>query len=292
MANVTITNESYREADYLDCSVKFNQLATISGVGLTISGTLRIDDQDSEFEDGDTIYVSSVQGTTELNDRTFEIYGKTNISGSYEEIITVSGVPTATGIVWYPTTLWDYGIISDGYAVDMSAYTTWVSGTGTVERFATTISGLDHLEGLVVKVKADVGVLPDQTVVAGTITVPYPIKYAIIGLGYDAFIQTMPLEAGNEIGTAIGSRKKISNVAVRLYQSAGVRIGPTPEDTKLVNFRKPADDMDTAVPLFTGDKNFTFNKGNAPYQTITIKSEDPLPLTVLAIVPSQVVTQR
>jgi len=214
------------------------------------------------------------------------------VSGSYEDITMVSGVPTATGIVWYPTCLSDYVLFQDGLSVDMSGYTTYVSGTGTVERYATTISGLEHLEGLDVTTLAEGAVLPDQTVVDATITLPYPIKYGIIGLGYDSYITTMPLEAGSDIGASIGSKKKIADVWVRLHKSVGMSVGPDNEHTDIIPFRTSEMDMDVATPLFTGDKRVMFNKGFDEYLTLCIKSEGPLPLTVLAVVPSQYTANR
>ena len=287
MANVTITSDSFREATYLDCAITYNDIASISGIGLTASGTIRIDDVDNDFSDGDEIYISSVQGTVELNNRTFELSNGTMISGSREVITMVSGVPTATGIEYYPTTLWDYNLLQDGFNVDMTGYTTYVSGTGAVERWATTISGLEHLEGNEVYTLAEGAILPPQTVVSGTITLPYAIKYGIIGLGYDSYITTMPLEAGNEIGDSIGRRKKIADVYVRLYKTIGIEAGPDDESTDIVPFRTSEMNMDEAQPLFTGDKRFMFNKGFSGGQTICIKSSVGLPMTVLAIIPSQ-----
>jgi len=287
MANVTITSDTYREATYLDCSIVYNDVATISGVGLTASGTLRIDDSENELSNGDSIYVSTVQGTVELNDRTFELADATMISGSREVITTVSGVPTATGIVYFPTTLWDYTVLEDGYGVDMTAYTTYVSGTGQVERWATTISGLEHLEGNTVTTLAEGAILPDQEVVDGTITLPYPIKYGIIGLGYDSYVTTMPLEVGNDIGASIGRRKKIADVYIRLYKTIGIEVGPDDENTDILPFRTSEYNMDEAQPLFSGDKRVMFPKGFSGDQTICIKSSVGLPMTVLAICPSQ-----
>jgi len=293
MANVTITNESYRDANYLDCSIVFNQTVSISGIGLTISGTITIDDVDNEFEDGDYVYVHDVEGTTGLNDRSFYIDNGTAISGSYEDVTMVSGVPTATGIVYTPTTMTAYGLFDEkDLAIDLTSYAAWTSGTGNVDRWATTISGLEHLEGNDVISFMDGAVMPTQTVVLGRITLPYPVKYGRIGLGYDSYMTTMPLEAGNDLGAAIGRRKKIADATLRLYKSLAVRVGPTPNDTDLISFRTSEYDMDEATPLYTGDKRITFKKGFANYQTITVMNQDPVPLTVLAIVPSQLTSPK
>lgn len=271
MADVVITRDTYREATYLDCSLVFSQVASISGIGLTISGTLTIDDVDNEFDNGDSIYVYDVGGTTGINDRTFYI----------DDGVTVTGTQ-------YQYTLFD----EKNLAIDLTSYAPWTSGTGEVSRWATTVSGLEHLEGNVVKTLAEGAVLPDQTVVSGEITLPYHIKYAIIGLGYDSYMTTMPMEAGNDIGAAIGRRKKVADVTIRLYKSLGVRVGPTEDNTDLIPFRTSTDNMDDATPLYTGDKRITFKKGFADYQTITVMNEDPLPLTVLAIVPSQITSPK
>lgn len=270
MANVVLSTETYREASYLDCSIIFNDIATISGIGLAASGTITISDPDYDFTDGDSVYVNDVEGTTELNNRIFTIVSGTAVSGTDQ------------------TT---YYIQQDDLYINTSAYTAW-TGEGTVERYATTISGLEHLEGLTVKVLSEGYVLPDVVVTSGTITLPYSIKYGIIGLGYDAYITSMPLEFGNDIGASIGARKKISDVFVRLYKSLGMRMGYDDEHTDVVPFRTSEYNMDEAIPLFTGDKRFVFNKGFDAYQTLCVKSDQPLPMTVLAIVPAQYTSPR
>lgn len=270
MGNVTITSESYRSATYLDSSIVYNTYTTISGIGLAVSGTITIDDADLDFENGDLVYINYVEGTTELNDRSFTITSGTLVSG---------------------TTQYTYYLKENDEYVDTSEYTAWTSG-GTVSRWATTISGLEHLEGLSVTTIAEGAILANQAVISGTITLPVAIKYGIIGLGYDAYLTTMPLEVGNEIGASIGRQKKIADVYVRLYKSVGMSIGPNDESTDEVSFRTSDDDMDKAIPLFSGDRRVLFPKGFAGTQTICVKSAIGLPLTVLAVVPAQYVAAK
>ena len=67
----------------------------------------------------------------------------------------------------------------------------------------TTITGLDHLEGQTVKVFGDGVVQADKTVSSGAITIDSASKVQV-GLGFDARLQTMRLEAGAADGTAQG----------------------------------------------------------------------------------------
>ena len=52
-----------------------------------------------------------------------------------------------------------------------------------------------------------------------------------------------------------------------------------------IPFRSSADAMDTALPLFTGDKEVEFRGGFDNDGFIVIKQNQPLPATVLAIFP-------
>jgi len=141
---------------------------------------------------------------------------------------------------------------------------------------ATTISGLDHLKGKTVSILADGIVVADQVVSGtGTITLVTAASKVHVGLPYTSKLQTMRIEAGSAEGTAQGKIKKIRKVAVRLLESSGFRIGPN-EDR--------LDTADVSAGLFTGDKEILFKGGWETEGKIMIVQEQPLPLTVLAII--------
>jgi len=142
----------------------------------------------------------------------------------------------------------------------------------------TTITGLDHLEGQVVKVFADGVVQIDKTVSSGAISIVSASKVQV-GLGYDARVQTMRLESGAADGTAQGRRKRVQQILLRVDNSSqSVSYG--------ANFDKMDSwDMGTG-DTYSGDSpSFTMPGGYEREGRISIQHEDPTPFTLVAIMP-------
>ena len=152
----------------------------------------------------------------------------------------------------------------------------------------TTITGLDHLEGQTVSILADGSTHPDKTVSSGSITLDRSSTKVKVGLSFTSLLQTMRLDAGAANGTSQAKTKRIYDISLRLYESVGVEVGPDLQNMERIPFRSSADSMDTAIPVFTGDKEIEF-RGN--YETdgfIFVRQTQPLPLTVLSLYPNLV----
>jgi len=150
---------------------------------------------------------------------------------------------------------------------------------------ATTISGLDHLEGETVKVLADGATHPDRTVSGGAITLAAPAEVVHVGLGYVGRIRPMRLDAGSADGTAQTKTKRLGKCSVRLYRSLGGRMGSTWNDLEEIQYRTPSMPMDSPPPLYTGDKSVTLNSGYETDGYICVEQHQPLPMTVVALYP-------
>lgn len=148
-----------------------------------------------------------------------------------------------------------------------------------------TLQGLDHLEGETVSILADGATHPDKTVSSGSITLDRTATKAHVGLSYTSTVQTMRIEAGAADGTAQGKKKRISRINYRLYKTLGVKHGPDTSRLDIIPFRSSADEQDQAPALFTGDKEVEFPRGWDKDGYITLVQDQPLPLTVLAIMP-------
>ena len=149
----------------------------------------------------------------------------------------------------------------------------------------TSLSGLDHLEGQTVTILANGSTHADKTVSSGAITLDRSVTKAIVGLNYTSTLQTMRIESGSADGSSQGKVKRIQEITARFFQTVGGQIGSTSTNTDIIPFRDSSMDMDTAVELFTGDKQIEFN---ADYETdgfIFIKQTQPLPMTVTALYP-------
>lgn len=149
----------------------------------------------------------------------------------------------------------------------------------------TSITGLDHLEGETVKVLADGAIHPDKTVSSGAITLDYSVSKVQAGLGYNHTYKSLKLAQGARAGTAVGKVKRIHSVTFVLLDTATFQFGKDLDSLQNVEFRVVADAMDTAVPLFTGEKNRDFNGQYDRDARIHVQSNAPLPFAVLAIAP-------
>jgi hypothetical protein len=150
---------------------------------------------------------------------------------------------------------------------------------------ATTISGLDHLEGQTVSILADGASHPDKTVSSGSVTLDRSALNVKVGLAYRSLLQTMRLNAGSQNGTSQGKTKRIYDITVRMFETIGVEVGPNLNDMERIPFRSSADLMDEGIPPFTGDKEVEF-RGN--YETdgfIFVRQTQPLPFTILSLYP-------
>ena len=150
---------------------------------------------------------------------------------------------------------------------------------------ATTISGLSHLEGENVRILANGATHPDKLVSSGEITLDRAATKAHIGLSYESTLQTMRAEAGGTEGTAQGKTKRIRDLTIRVLNSVGAKVGPSSDNLELIPFRDSSMSMDTAVPLFSGDKDIEFPSGYDSDGFIVVKQDQALPLTILSIFP-------
>ena len=149
----------------------------------------------------------------------------------------------------------------------------------------TSLSGLWHLPGETVSVLANGASHPDRTVSNGAISLAFSATSASIGYGYTSEMRTLRLEAGSSDGTSQGKPKRIHAITLRLYRTVGLEVGPASADVDRIYFRDSSMSMDTAVPLFTGDKTVEFPGGFEDDDRIYVRQTQPLPLTVLALYP-------
>ena len=154
-----------------------------------------------------------------------------------------------------------------------------------------TLTGLDHLEGEVVTVLTEGAVHRDVTVTDGAVTLDYETTKAHVGLKYLSEIECLRIEAGSATGTAQGKRKRIYEVTFRFYFTGGGEFGARGQ-TDVIQFRTSADEMNQPVPLFTGDKRLPYPKGYDRNARVYIKQEQPLPMSVLAVMPKLEVFDR
>jgi hypothetical protein len=140
-----------------------------------------------------------------------------------------------------------------------------------------TVSGLDHLEGKVVAILADGNVQPQQTVVNGTVTLQVEASKIHIGLPYVSDMETLPV---GDTNGGLGRRKKTVKIRARVERSRGMWAGPNRNDMTELK-RDPL----WSKNLRTEELELMTVPEYAEQSTLVIQQRDPLPLSILALIP-------
>jgi hypothetical protein len=148
-----------------------------------------------------------------------------------------------------------------------------------------TITGLDHLEGETVQVLADGARQPDKVVSSGAITLTRAASVVHVGLQYVSRLVPMRIEAGANLGTAQGKLKRVHKVILRFIDTLGGKIGRYGEQLDDLSLRDPETPMGQAPPITSGDDEVTFGGDYDRDALVEIVQDEPLPMTVAAMIP-------
>ena len=171
----------------------------------------------------------------------------------------------------------DFTAIEDAFFVDCGLTYDGVA--------ATVVSGLDHLVGETVSILADGNVSPQQVVaVGGTITLPQAASVVHVGLPYASTLETLNVDLTAQGDTLQGKKKVINQVTLRLEDTRELWIGPDTDHLVQVPFRTD-EGYEEATRLYTGDKRVTIRSSWGTNGRIVIRQSDPLPITILAVIP-------
>lgn len=205
-----------------------------------------------------------------------------------EDIITISVKRTVGGVTKHYIETFEaryHEKQEDFFFVD--------SGITAIGTDITTVTGLDHLEGCEVAVCVDGKVHPNRTVTGGAITLQdgEAGNKIHVGLPYTCKVRLMKLDPGSNEGTTQTKRKRIVKVNLRFLETIGCRIGPDVDHLQTVSFNTADQKMGVAITPFTGDKTSVFQGGYSREGSILIVHDQPLPFTLLAVVPQVEVTR-
>ncbi len=158
---------------------------------------------------------------------------------------------------------------------------------------------LPQLIGLEITGLADGQIIPPTVVPAdGLVTLAQPASAIIVGLAFQAQLQSTYLDAGEP--TVQGQRKKIAEVTVRVEQSAAFQVGANQPDGSVQSPQQLAPQWQNMVdapthavapfnapftPLFTGDIRVPIPGGFNTRGQVAVQQLNPLPLQVLDYVP-------
>lgn len=148
---------------------------------------------------------------------------------------------------------------------------------------ATTISGLDHLEGKTVSMLADGNVMPQETVSGGSITVDSPVLVAHVGLPIVSDFETLAITMPNQ-PQFLGARKSITQLVVITEESRGIFAGRNVDNLREFKQRSN-ENYGEPIRLLTGRAEVVIPTDWDEEGRIFIRQTDPLPLTILGVMP-------
>ena len=138
---------------------------------------------------------------------------------------------------------------------------------------ATTISNLGHLEGKSVAILADGNVHPSRVVTGGSITLNYAAAKVHVGLPYTADLETLSISSNQQ--NIRDKQKLINHVSLMIEEGSKIRVGPDANHlTESMIASNGAGIVDIRVQA-------RWEKAG----NVLIRHTDPLPLTILAVIP-------
>lgn len=245
------------DAFFVDSGLTLDSPVTVSGA--TKADPVVITATSHGFSDGDKVLFKEVLGMTELNGSSYIVANKTT------HTFELTNVDTAADI-------------------DGTGFTTYVSG-GEVRKYVTAISGLSHLEGETVSILADGAVQSDQAVASGAITLTVSATVVHVGLGYNSDAKILRIDAGAADGTSIGKTRRIHRFGIMMHRSLGLQLGPAFDRLDNLTFRTMADPLTRAPSLFTGIRSESIDMDYDFENQVCWRQSQPLPSTILAIMP-------
>lgn len=251
-----------------------------------------------------------VTGFTYERDQNVLGWHRHTLGGTATVVESVASIPSADGTrdeVWfvvkrtiggvtrryveYMTKIWERGDEQDdAFYVDCG-----LTYDGAA---VSTIGGLWHMVGETVTILADGATHPAKTVSAlGKITLDRAASKVHVGYGYNSDGASLRNDAGAADGTAQGKTQRTHGVAFRLHDTLGLMTGAsfaTSGAGKLTRqtFRKGSDNLGEKVPLYSGDLIVEWEGDYTTENLICWRFDQPLPGTILSIMPRLMTIDR
>jgi hypothetical protein len=155
---------------------------------------------------------------------------------------------------------------------------------------STTITGLEHLEGKSVRIKADGAVMLPNTVSGGQVTIERAGSVVEVGLNYVPIIQPMPLTPDGGPGSSQFDIKKVIETRLNVINTLGLVVSingveevPLPDRAFGEGANSP---LDTVPAPYTGIIPLigeSLGYADERLQSMIITQPDPLPMTIASI---------
>ena len=250
----TRTFETIEEAFIVDSGQSIDIPITVTGA--TQANPVVVTAAGHGFTNGQRVRHTHIEGMTDLNQNYYLV---ANVTASTYELQDLNAAN-----------------------LDGTGFGAYVSG-GEVRATVTTISNLEHLEGKSLAILGDGSVQPPQTVISGSITLQNPVSEVHYGLGYESEFENLDLVV--PVGGAGQARfKKPTGVTVKVDRSRGFWAGNS--GGVLTEYKQRTDEeMGHPIRLATGTQEIVLDPAWNSHGRIQIKQVDPLPISILAVVP-------
>ena len=248
--------DTIEDAFFVDSGLSFgSDFEVVSGA--TQANPVVVTATGHGFSNGQEVRFTHIEGMTELNQHYFKA---ANVTANTFDLQN-----------------------TDSVDIDGTGYGAYVSG-GEVRETITEVTGLDHLEGKSLAILADGSVHAPRMVVDGSITLQRAASEIHAGLGYISDIETLDL-ASQVDGAGQAKYKKINKLTLKVERSRGFWAGNSEET--LTEFKQRIDE-DYGVPtrMHTGIEPIIMDPSWNPHGRLLVRQIDPLPLTILAVIPS------
>ncbi|MDU1747005.1 MAG: hypothetical protein E6818_16485 [Klebsiella aerogenes] len=146
-----------------------------------------------------------------------------------------------------------------------------------------TFSGLEHLEGQTVNILSDASVEPQKVVTGGAVTLEKPGGVVHIGLPINAQFETLDININGQ-ETLLDKKQLISTVTLVVNASRGIWAS-TPGGQWYEYPQREFEFYDDPVEDATGKVEVKLDSNWDKNGRIKIRQTDPLPLSVLAVIP-------
>ncbi|HHS7808267.1 TPA: hypothetical protein ACTQYX_000751 [Pseudomonas putida] len=157
-------------------------------------------------------------------------------------------------------------------------------------RQAKTISGLAHLEGKTVSILADGSVHPQRVVAGGSVVLQEAAGVAHIGLPYHSDMETLDLELKNGNETVLDKKIAVTALTVIVEESRGIFAGK--DKNSLYEKKTSRETYEQPLDTITGQAEISISNDWQGKGRVFIRQSDPLPLSVLAVIPEVTIGGR
>lgn len=164
------------------------------------------------------------------------------------------------------------------------------TAVSTWARQVKTLSGLGHLEGKTVSILTDGSVHPQRVVTGGSVALQEAAGIAHVGLQYFSDMETLDLELKNANETVQDKKIAVTSLTVVVEESRGILAGTN--KNQLYEAKTNRYEYEPPIELLTGQAQITIPNDWQGKGRVFIRQADPLPLSVLAVIPEVTIGGR